>query len=348
MAVSKFLSSLLRTPILPTAHSIRNNVIPAVETETASIGRSAAGKSTFFTAMNLVAADQHMRSGLRFSTGNGTDPGAVIDLLNTTRQRIKDLADTGLPSTLESTVASYNLFEGAERRVHWQMWESVGQVLTSPNENPRVKQKYQAYISMIKRTDCIWVFAPLPCAQIGASQFDYDVKVAAAYLNHAVGLERNKGQKCSVALILTKIDGTFADQHEARQTLTDDLLISALGPLVNICVTNDNVEAAVIAPTSAMGFGQTEALPDRGQPVGHDNDFDVASMLNDEPTYTLKDGATMTPFNVSGLLYWTILKGILAQSVNTTNGQSQAMTRIVKKLRQDLAESDPWLVRIKD
>ena len=163
---------------------------PTLRVHTESIGRSATGKTTAYTAVNHAAADEHLPSGLFFSSGDD-DPAGTIGRLNETRHRIHDLAGRGLDTTLADRVATYHVSDGEEPRVQFDLFECIGQVLTDPDRDARTRAKYEEYVRRLPQAQCLWVFTPLPHAGLSGAeeeQFQYDVKVSNAYLRSALKL----------------------------------------------------------------------------------------------------------------------------------------------------------------
>src|SRR5262249_34018826 len=139
-----------------------------------------------------------------------------------------------------------------------------------------------------------------------------DLRITTAYLRESLRL-RTIEQSAAVAIVLSKIDTLFDDIDEARSTLTDDVLRTALGPLVHLIEQSTHVQDAVIIPVTAFGFGNAVMREHEGSredslPEAPDDPFGA------EPSWLLREGIAPQPFNLDTLVVWTLLFGLLQQS----------------------------------
>lgn len=300
------------------------------------IARPAAGKTTFLTAINETCEGTHLPSGLHFGV---KDPLAANQLLQSIRQRRKELqSDNGLASTQHAEEMHYLLQEGEETRVEFVTHEVIGQVLvgTTDNSPAAVRQMYDSYVGTLRQANTLVAMVPAPTSEDdGASRVQYkeDLRLTNAYLRHALSLH-NEETHCAVAIVVTKLDALFSTEKEARAALTDGVMKQALGPLVQTVAASSKVRDAVIVPTSSFGFGRSEVIADSSELSGGRGT--LHRLIGDE----------MEPYNIAGLLVWTLLHGLLPQTVSTGE-QEMAIAKTVQSLADDLEELNPWLVPIK-
>ena len=150
----------------------------------------------------------------------------------------------------------------------------------------------------------------------------------------------------AVALVLSKIDTLFEDPVEARACLTDDVLRTALGPLVHLIDKSARVSEAVIIPVTAFGFGNAVLREQPGERAGAppgsaDEPFGA------EPVWLLREGVAPHPFNLDTLFIWTLLYGLLSQAEGGATGAGPEENDICRMLREDLDAGDPWLLSLK-
>ena len=167
----------------------------------------------------------------------------------------------------------------------------------------------------------------------------YDLRITLAYLREALRL-RTLDRPAAVALVLSKADALFASPAEARAALTDDVLHTALGPLVQLIEQSARVSDAAIFPVTAFGFGKAVLRDDGGE--RHEAPGSADEPFGDEPIWLLREGESPAPFNLDTLFLWSVLLGLLNQGGN--DPKADALCRM---LRDDLEAGDPWLVPVK-
>ena len=142
--------------------------------------------------------------------------------------------------------------------------------------------------------------------------------------------------------MLSKTDALFATPEEARAALTDDVLRSALGPLVQLIEQSEHVSDAAIIPVTAFGFGKA-VLRDgrdraaRGAGVGEEP-------FGDEPIWLLKEGESPRAVQPRHAVPLVAAAGPAEPGDGRRTPKLDTLCRM---LRDDLEAGDPWLVPIK-
>ena len=256
------------------------------------------------------------------------------------------LQASGLPPTLEPSQIRYYLYEGDQQRVVYKMREVIGQVLTHtmPDSSQEQQARYDEYLKTLVNTHALW--AVIPCCPPNPSardrrRYSNDLRITSAYLREALRL-RTMDQPAAVALVLSKIDTLFEDAGEARATLTNDVLRSALGPLVHLVDQSTHVSEAVILPVTAFGFGNAVRREGDGGPAEPDDD-----PFGSEPVWLLKENAAPQPFNLDTLVVWTLLFGLRAQENPTMLEDRSDIGGLCRMLEDDLLGEDRWIVPLK-
>jgi hypothetical protein len=153
-------------------------------------------------------------------------------------------------------------------------------------------------------------------------------------------------QPAAVALVLTKIDALFKDPAEARSALSDNVLRSALGPLVHLVEQSSHVTEAVILPVTAFGFGNA-VLREQGKEREGAPPEAAEDPFGAEPIWLLKEGALPQPYNLDTLVIWTLFFGLVQQDTQRgLEGRSQ-IAELARMLRDDLAMEDHWFLALK-
>jgi hypothetical protein len=170
-----------------------------------------------------------------------------------------------------------------------------------------------------------------------------DLRITVAYLREALRL-RSLKQPVAVALVLSKIDTLFKDAEEARDSLPDDVLRRALGPLVQLLEKSARVSDAAIIPVTSFGFGnavlgEPGSERDGAPPESTDEPF------GEEPIWLLREGVAPDPFNLDTLFLWTLQLGLLNQDGDAEEGS--AIVEICQMLTDDLNAGDSWLLSLK-
>jgi hypothetical protein len=306
------------------------------------IGRGNAGKTALFRALADGPIGDFLPSGLHADAG---DPREVARMIRESEDTQRLLHLAGLPPTLAASQISYFLYEGAERRVAFQMHEVIGQVLTHtlPDSASEQQARYEEYLSSLVNTQVLWAVVPCPPPNPGSRErrrYANDLRITLAYLREALRLRALK-QPLAVALVLSKIDTLFTDESAARGALSDEVLRGALGPLVDLIENSSQVYAGAIFPVTVFGFGNAVV---NGQ--GEQREGTAAASIDEpfgnEPVWILRDGADAQPFNLDSLFLWTLLFGL-----KDPEACGEAVRQVGLKLEQDLNAADPWLLTVK-
>jgi hypothetical protein len=220
--------------------------------------------------------------------------------------------------------------------------EAIGQTFTHTTTTSPVDQqnRYKQHVEHLSQASLLWAVLSLPPDGSEAqefAQFEEDLLTQRAYVRESLRLRR-PDQTCAVAVVITKLDTLFDSEDEARRRLTDEALLKAVGPLVNLLQESAKVRCAVIHPVSPLGFGNTELLePSEGSARPPGNDV--------ERQYKLRSGAVVVPYNVVPLIAWSFAAGMLNHDVSPEDGAR--LTAVYQMLRDDLAALDGWQVPLK-
>jgi hypothetical protein len=317
------------------------------EVRAGCIGRGHAGKTALFRALGEGAVGDFFPSGLHVDAG---DPREVAHMIREAEQAQHLLQLSGLPPTLQASQIRYYLYDGDEQRVVYKMHEVIGQVLTHtlPGSAPEQQARYSGYLKSLVNTHVLWTLVPCPPPNPGARErrrFANDLRIALAYLREALRL-RSLEQPVAVALVLSKIDTLFADAAEARDSLTDDVLCKALGPLVHLIDQSPRVSDAAIIPVTSFGFGNAVLREPAGERAGAPAES-ADEPFGAEPIWLLREGAALQPFNLDTLFLWTLLFGLLNQAGHGVAEAESEIGEICRTLREDLGAGDPWLLPLK-
>jgi hypothetical protein len=230
------------------------------------------------------------------------------------------------------------------------MREVIGQVLTHtlPDSSAEQQTHYEEYLKSLLNTHVLWAVVPCPPPNPDACErrrYANDLRITSAYLREALRL-RSLEQPVAVALVLSKMDPLYQDAEEARASLTDDVLLGALGPLVQLIDKSARVSDAAIIPVTAFGFGNAvlrEPESERTETVPESVDEPFGA----EPTWLLRNGAAPHPYNLDALFIWTLLFGLLNQAGHGVIEAESETGENCRRLRADLNAGDPWLLSLK-
>jgi hypothetical protein len=311
------------------------------EVRVGCIGRGHAGKTVLFHALGESLLGEFLPSGLHV---DADDPRGVARMIREAEAAQRLLEQTGLPPTLQISQTRYGLFHGDRQLAAYALREVVGQILTHtvPDSAAELQARYDDYIKDLITADVLWVVVPCPPANPDARdrrRYANDLHITLAYLREALRL-RPAGRPASVALVLSKVDTLFDDAEEARESLTDEVLRSALGPLVNLIDKSARVADAAILPVTAFGFGNA-VLREGGNgregttPEAPDDSF------GSEPTWLLPEGVSPKPYNLDALFLWTLLQGLRPRAADAE------LEEVCHSLRQDFDATGPWLLPLK-
>jgi len=299
-----------------------------------------------FHALGEGLVGDFLPSGLHIDAG---DPREVARMIREAEETQRLLRQCGLPPTLRASQIGYCLYDGDEPLVSYRMHEVIGQILTHtlPDSAGPLQARYGEYLKGLLDTHVLWAVVPCPPPNPGPAdrrRYANDLRITLAYLREALRL-RPPGHSAAVVLVLSKIDATFETAEQARNSLTDDVLRSALGPLVHLVEQSAHVSDAVVIPTSAFGFGNA-VLRETGRNREGAAPGSADEPLESEPIWLLREGTSPRPFNLDTLLLWTLLIGLLRQS-GPDAGDDPKIGEVCRKLGGDIEAGSPWLLPLK-
>jgi hypothetical protein len=309
------------------------------------IGRGHAGKTALFQVLSDSLVGDFLPSGLHL---DASDPREVARMIREAEAAQRLLHQSGLPPTLQVSQTRYCIYQGDQRRVVCRMREVIGQILTHtlPDSEPRLQARYVDYLKNLVNAHVLWTVVPCPPADPDARdrrRYANDLRIAMAYLREALRLRTLK-RRAAVALVLSKADVLFDTPGEARAAMTDEVLRSALGPLIQLIEQSSRVSDAAIIPVTAFGFGKAIRREDGGD--RHEAPGSAEEPFGDEPIWLLREGESPVPYNLDTLFLWSLLLGLLNQSGSDPKVEAQ-FDAICRMLRDDLESGDPWLVPVK-
>lgn len=340
-----FLDALKKSLGLMTGNgSMSNQSCIPLKMSVQLIGSSGAGKTTLDTALRACSVGHALESGLLFGE-SAEDPAAAIKRLNRTQDRVRDLQNKGMATTLVSHAETLVLHEGEQPRIEITINECVGQALTNPDGSEAFSEQFKKHSQRLAGCDVIWIYIPVPQdpGNPGESS-EYDVQIANTLLRSALKRHVVNHHRVVVAILLTQVDAVFGNADEARQSLDESVLSHLLRPLINTIRTSAVIGSGAVIPVSAFGFqnavvhriAATPATGVAGDPRRARPGFMSATSL-------LEKNQRLRPWNLRALLPWTVLQSMLLRQVNPHNGQAAIMKSIALKLREDLDKLEPWV-----
>ncbi len=311
------------------------------------IGRGHAGKSALLHAVKETVLGNFFSSGMQLDL---LDPRAVGQELMDVIATSERLQSDGLLPTLETEPLHYILFQGERPRLIFSTHETIGQILshTTPDSPPEQQQRYQEYLARLRRADVLWCVVPCPPPQPTATEqalYRRDLRLTSAYLREALRLH-DPNRLCAVVLGLSKVDALAPTPQKARELLSDEVLQEALDPLITQVSMAANVSAAAIFPWGALGFGCVERKADTPT-AGISKDGKPVPVDDQEREWIRPKNSNAVPFNVAGVVIWSLLHGIQVQEVECRDGDEPQLVRIAKHLEDDLQALKPWMLTVK-
>jgi hypothetical protein len=211
---------------------------------------------------------------------------------------------------------------------------------TTPDSPEPQQAVYRTYVENLSKADVLQVVMSCPPDGSAAEleRYEGDLQLHASFLRQALRV-RQSSRPCAVALVLTKIDARFGGEQEARAALTDERLRAVLSRLVGIAGRSDKVALAAIWPVSALGFGT--AVPAPADEDGDGTARGGSPLSHGEAEWLLKPNASLAPFNLTGLVWWTLMTGHLLQPAD---GREAEPARVAALLASDLKKMSAWFV----
>jgi hypothetical protein len=332
---------LFGTPEKPA--TLCNRPVP-VTVRLETIGREHSGKTAKKVCFYKGPLQGAIASGLELTAD---DPRHMSRWMQDALEIYRSLQGRGLLTTLDPEVTEYHLFEADEPRLVFQVREVVGQVLThtTPESDAAIQDRYAKYVANLSQAHVLEVVIPCPPAEGSSAdqtRFEADLQLHASYLREALKV-RGTDLPCAVILILNKLDTRFANEAEARAALTDERLRTALGRLVRIAEGSQKVGLGAIFPLTAFGFGNAVPAEEEAGAgrAGRSVAGGASALSHDETEWLLKPNAMPAPFNLTALVWWEIMAGLL---LKPADGRERELARLAEMLRGDLEAMEGWYV----
>jgi hypothetical protein len=312
-----------------------------IQIVTEPLGREHAGKTGIRAMHYLVTRQGPLHSGLELSA---QDPRVTPRWMNEAIATYRGLHQHGFTSTIEPTQLQYHLFEADRLRAIYSHRDSVGQLLTFTQEgaNPRLLELFTKQQVHLTRADVLHVFISCPPDDQPQSieRLQNDLTILAPYVRAALNGRRSE-HKLAVALILTKPDGAFETAEEAREALTNERLRAMLHRLVRLLEGSDSVGQAAIFVTSAFGYGKAQRVEQAPASNGAAPPKGFSLLSEGEPEWLLKEGEMPQPHNLTALVWWSIMAGLLLKKAGPRGAE---LARTAQMLRADLEAMQAWYV----
>lgn len=305
-----------------------------------TLGREHSAKSGIRHAQYTVTQQGPLPSGLELSAA---DPRTAPRWMNEALRTYRSLQSAGLPSTIDPTQVQYHLFEADRLRAVYSHRESVGQLLTFTQDGDKKPQEhFSKHQEQLARTDVAHIFVPCPPDDRPASieRLKNDLTILAPNLRAALNC-RAPDRKLAAALVVSRPDAAFATADEARSALTDERLRAMLQRLVRLLEGSDRVGLAAIFVTSAFGYGKARRLEPQANGNGTAPPKGLSLLSEGEPEWILKEGEMPEPHNVTALVWWSIMAGLLLKKAGR---RGEEMARTAQMLHDDLQAMQAWYV----
>ena len=293
------------------------------------IGDCCVGKTTLLTIVQEFYIDRPLPSKL-FISLHADDPREAVREGQRAAALHKELStEDGLASTVADRRTDYFLYAGDVAAVQLQVSDSVGQALTKVDSPADRGKLYERYRERLCRANVVWLVVRCPSDVSGDDpQLRNDINLGMVYLRAALSAHAGTDQRVSVVILITRIDAVFDSAQRAQETLTESAIRKMLSPLIGLIEASEVLHSAVVMPVSAMGFGTLTAQAGGSRA-------------------TLRPGGRCQPFNVQGVMPWSILHGILPQETGLKARQSEMRSRVITMLEADLRELNPWMCKIR-
>jgi hypothetical protein len=308
-------------------------------------GREHCGKTALQSCLSRGPLLGAQDSGLELTAA---DPRVLNQWVRQALERYRDLQVRGLTSTPTPAITEYVLCEADEPRATLQWKDGVGQLLSHPTpDSPEdIQVRWSEMIDQLSQADILAALVNCPpagaCADL--ARFEQELQLQAAYLREALK-RRPAARPAALAVVINKIDPCFASAKEAREALTDERLRTALARLVRLAEGSTKVGMAAIIPVSAFGFGTTVSAAASGTGRDAVPASKGASPLSEgETEWLLKPDTTPQPFNLTGLVWWCLMAGLLLQPADE---RQEELARLARMLAGDLESMDAWIVPLR-
>jgi hypothetical protein len=306
-----------------------------------TLGREHSGKTGTRAMTFKVTQQGPLPSGLELSAA---DPRTTPRWMNEAIATYRGLQKGGFTSTIDPTQVQYHLFEADELRAIYSHRESIGQLITFTQDggDKKLQEHFSRQQEHLTRADVIHAFVSCPADDRPESleRLQNDLTILAPNLRAALNC-RQTDRKVAVAVILSKPDAAFATAQEAQSALDDDHLRGMLYRLVRLLEGSDRVGLAALFVTSAFGYGKARRLEPAGGGNGSVPPKGFSLLSEGEPEWILKEGEMPQPHNLTALVWWSIMAGLLLKKADR-RGEELACT--AQLLLDDLKAMKAWYV----
>jgi hypothetical protein len=314
------------------------NALANVVVET--LGREHSAKTGIRSMHFMIAQQGPMPSGLELSA---MDPRATAAWMNEAIATYRSLQKASFTSTIDSTQVQYHLYEADQVRALYSHRDSVGQLLTfTQDTDKKLLELFNKQQEQLSRADVIHAFISCPADDRpeNIDRLKNDLTVLTPYLRGAL-TGRKRDNKLAVALIVSRPDGAFATAEDARASLTDERLRAMLHRLVRLLEGSERVGLAAIFATSAFGYGKARRLDAASGGNGTAPPKGFSLLSQGEPDWILKEGELPDPDNLTALVWWSIMAGLLLKKAGR---RGEEMAGTAQMLIDDLKAMKAWYV----
>jgi hypothetical protein len=309
---------------------------------TETLGREHSGKTGVRSMLFKVTQQGLLPSDMELSAA---DPRTTPRWMNESITTDRGLQKNGFTSTIDATQMQYHLFEADQLRAVYSHRESVGQLLTFTQDgDKKLQDHFSKHQDNLARANVIHIFVPCPTDDRPESieRLQNDLTILAPNLRAALNCRQNDS-KVAATLILSKPDGAFATSEEARAALPDERLRAMLHRLVRLLEGSERVGLAAIFVTSAFGYGKARKLEHQSAGNGSAPPKGLSLLSEGEPEWILKEGASPEPHNLTALVWWSIMAGLLLKKAGR---RGEEMARTAQMLLDDLKTMKAWYVSL--
>lgn len=319
----------------PAKKSLKPGTLPTIRIDL--VGREHAGKTCFLDQLQRVLGRATFASGLSFSFG---DPRLLAVDLRENRENDRRLRQEGRVTTLQPRTISCSALHSGKPQLAIRIKDAIGQLLTHSTAEGSDDQRtrYERWLNGIAASDVLWAFLPAPPRNAGPSDLQRirdDFVLHKAYVQEA--LKRRESQRpVVVAFLVNRIDARYADVDDARRRLPVEIL-TPLAVQLRPLRDDPRISSLACVPLSAFGFGCAREAPRRG----------VLPLTCGEREWLLKPDKTPRPYNLLGLVGWSLAAALRQQEIEQTTNVEH-ITELCRRLQNDFERLGAWHVPLKD
>ena len=306
-----------------------------------TLGREHSGKTGIRSMHFKVTQQGPLPSGLELSAA---DPRTTPRMMNEAIATYRGLQRGGFTSTIDPTQVQYHLYEADRMRAVYSHRESIGQLLTFTQDatDKKLQEQFSKHHDNLARTNVLHIFVSCPSDDRPESleRLQNDLTILTPNLRAALNC-RQGDQKLAAAIILSKPDGPFASVEDARSALPDDRLRGLMQRLVRLLEGSERVGLGAIFVTSAFGYGKGRKLEQAAGGNGAVPPKGFSLLSEGEPEWILKEGEAPEPHNLTALVWWSIMSGLLLKKASH---RGEEMARTAQMLADDLKAMKAWYV----